>query len=263
MKALADVRAVEFAYGHNGDFRLGPVTFEVRPREFLAVLGPNGSGKTTLLRLLAGMAVPQHGSVMFAGSEVSRLRPRERARRVAVVRQETPLVFPITVEQFVLQGRYAFAGGYGFESARDRDVAAAVMDATQTRALAARRICEISGGERQRAILARALAQEPELLLLDEPTAHLDISFQWELLRLVRRLAAEHDFGVVAVMHEINLASAFADSILLLSAGRIFRHGTPEDVLTADALEQVYGMPVRVFPDPQTGRPQVAVAPRV
>lgn len=264
---LLDINALEFAYAAkndaatvNGSFALGPLTLNVYAKEFLAVLGPNGSGKSTLLRLLAGLLPPSRGVVSFDGHEISRLGTRERARRVAVVRQETPLVFPVTVEEFVLQGRYAYTGALGFESVSDRDAAHAALEATRVDKLARRRLDEISGGERQRAVLARALAQEPELLLLDEPTAHLDLSFQVELLRLIRRLAEAHGFGVVAVMHEVNLASQFSDYILLLRAGRLFRFGTPGEALNATALEELYGVPVRVDRDPTTGRPQISVA---
>ncbi len=265
---LLDVHSLEFSYSPaaasgasaNGSFTLGPLTFELYGREFLAILGPNGSGKSTLLRLLAGLLEPSRGAVTFAGQEVSRLGPRERARRVAMVRQEAPIVFPTAVEQFVLQGRYAYMQGLGFEGERDRQMARAAMEATHICSLARRRIDQISGGERQRTVLARALAQEPELLLLDEPTAHLDLSFQVELLRLVRRLSDQHGFGIVAVMHEVNLASEFADYILLLHNGKIFRFGAPVDVLTARALEQVYGVPVRIDRNPSSGRPRVTLA---
>ncbi len=264
-KLLLDVNSLEFAYpdwdgtSANGRFDLGPLTFDLYTREFLAIIGPNGSGKTTLLRLLAGLLCPERGGIRFDGKEVSLLAARERARRVAVVRQEAPLVFPITVEQFVLLGRYPYTGRFGLETEEDRRMARMAMEATHICSLANRRMDEISGGERQRTVLARALAQEPELLLLDEPTANLDLSFQIELLRMVRRLSAEYDFGVVAVMHEVNLASEFSDYILLLRNGKIFRFGTPEEVLTARALEDVYGVPVRIDRNPSSGRPHVTV----
>lgn len=269
-KLVLNVNGAEFAYFggvSNGDldgaesatFRLGPLTFEIYQGEFLAVVGPNGSGKSTLLRLLAGLGKPERGSVCFAGQEVAALDPRRRARRIAVVRQQTPPVFPCTVEQFVLLGRYPFRDRFGFETEQDQRTARAAMEATETCSLANRRTNEISGGEMQRVVLARALAQEPELLLLDEPTANLDLVFQVELLRMIRRLMAEQRLGVVAVMHEVNLASQFADYMLLLRKGRLFRFGSPEEVLTAAALEEVYGMPMRVDWCPETGRPQVTV----
>ncbi len=271
---LLDVNSLEFAYpaqdprgplvqsaaSNNGRFTLGPLTFDLYAREFLAIIGPNGSGKSTLLRLLAGLLRPTRGGVSFAGREIWLEPARERARRIAVVRQEAPLVFPSTVEQFVLLGRYPYTARFGFETTGDFRMARTAMEATHTCSLSGRRMDEISGGERQRVVLARALAQEPELLLLDEPTANLDLNFQFELLRLIRRLSAQHDFGVAAVMHEVNLASEFADYILLLRNGKLFRFGTPAEVLTASALEEVYGVRVRVDRNPWSGRPQVTVA---
>ena len=188
------------------------------------------------------------------------MTPRERARRIAYVRQESPLVFPIRVEQFVLLGRFPFTDRLGFESPRDREMAAWALEVTSLSRLASRRMDEISGGERQRAVLARALAQEPELLLMDEPTANLDLNFQVELLRLIRRLAEEQGFGVVAVMHELNLASEFSDHLLLLRDGRLFRYGEPAGVLTRAALEEAYGVPVSVDRNPYSGRPRVTLA---
>ena len=262
---LLDVNALEFAYPLRGDilpdgyFALGPITLDLYPREFLAIIGPNGSGKSTLLRLLAGLLTPSRGSVSFSGSEVGLLEPRQRARRLAVVRQEAALIFPMVVDQFVLLGRYPYSDRFGFETEQDRAAARAAMEATQVCSLARRRMDEISGGERQRVVLARALAQNPELLLLDEPTTNLDLCYQVELLRLIRRLSWQRGLGVVAVMHEVNLASEFADYILLLRGGKPVRLGTPEEVITARALEEVYGVPVRVDWNPASGRPHVTV----
>ena len=269
-RLLLDIHSLEFAYraprrqcgldgSQDGRFRLGPFSFDIYAGDFLAIIGPNGSGKSTLLRLMAGLLRPTRGDVSFAGSDISLLAPRERARRIAVVRQEASLVFPSTVEQFVLLGRYPYAGRFGFEREEDARMARLAMEATHIWSLAHRHMDEISGGERQRAVLARALAQEPELLLLDEPTANLDLSFQVELLRLIRRQADRYDFGVVAVMHEVNLASEFADYMMLLRAGRLSCSGTPEEVLTQRTLEEVYGVPMRIDRNPFSGRPHVTV----
>ena len=266
-RLLLDVNWLEFAYpaprvppaSQDGRFSLGPVDFDLYAREFLAIIGPNGSGKSTLLRLLGGLLLPTRGGVTFAGGQVSLVAARERAQRIAVVRQEAPLVFASTVEEFVLLGRYPYSSRFGFESGEDERMARLAMEATHICSLANRHMDEISGGERQRVVLARALAQEPELLLLDEPTANLDLSFQFELLRLIRRLAAQYDFGVVAVMHEVNLASEFADYMLLLQGGKLFRYGAPEEVLTRPALEEVYGVSVRIDRNPFSGRPHVTV----
>jgi iron complex transport system ATP-binding protein len=211
------------------------------------------------LNLLGGLAAPSSGQVSFAGSELSSLLPRERARRVAFVRQETPLAFPIRVAQFVMLGRFAFASPLGFEAAKDREMVQWALAATSLERLANRRLDEISGGERQRAVLARALAQEPELLLLDEPTANLDLNFQIELLRLVRGMADDHGITAVAVMHELNLASEFSDYMLLLKHGRALRFGEPTCVLTRELLEEAYGVPVAIDRNPYSGRPRVSL----
>jgi iron complex transport system ATP-binding protein len=265
-----EARSLEYAYperhaGRNhrasqgGAFQLGPISLELAAREFLAIIGPNGSGKSTLLNLLGGLVTPASGRVYFGGSELCSLIPRERAKRVAYVRQDTPLAFPIRVSQFVALGRFAFFGKLGFEGAKDHKMVAWALEATSLDRLANRRMDEISGGERQRAILARALAQEPELLLLDEPTASLDLSFQLELLRLVRGMVEDHDITAVAVMHELNLASEFADFLLLLKNGRVVCLGNPNDVLTRERLSDAYGVPVAVDRNPYSGRPRVSL----
>jgi len=262
-----DARGLEFQYRQKGSgsvnghgFHLGPVSFQLSAHEFLAIIGPNGSGKSTLLSLLGGLMLPAVGRVQFNGADLGFLPPRDRARRVAYVRQETNLVFPIRVEQFVMLGRFPYTGQLGFDSTRDREMTQWALEATSLQKLSSRRMDEISGGERQRAILARALTQEPELLLLDEPTASLDVNFQIEMLRLVRRMAEDHGFTVVAVMHELNLASEFADSLLLMKNGRCCRFGPPEHVLQHDLVEEAYGVPVHVDRNPYSGRPRVTVA---
>jgi len=197
--------------------------------------------------------------VLIDGRPVGGLDLRERARRIAVVQQESPLLFPIRVLPFVLQGRYAYLRALGFEGQDDLEVARQALVATRTGHLAERLVQELSGGEKQRVLLARALAQEPELLLLDEPTLHLDIGFQVELLRLVQQLARREGYAVALVSHELNLAAEFADSVLLLQQGRPLRLGPPAEVLERELLEQVFETELEVLIQPETGRPRVVL----
>ena len=272
------VTSAEFPLEKAG-FQIGPLDLDIRQGEVLSICGPNGSGKTTLLGLLGGWLTPHAGRVVLAPSqkepagEVSLLPARERARRIALVRQESPLLFPMTVAQFVLLGRYAYLGSMGFESPDDWEVARASMRMLSLLDLAEERMDRISGGEKQRAILARALVQQPELLLLDEPTANLDISFQLEFLQLVRNLtnslnssgglSPHRTPAVVAVLHDLNLASQFSGSVLLLAKGKPLHLGSPEEVFTPSLLEQTYGVPMLVDRNPANGKPRISFAAKL
>ena len=251
-----EVRQAAYSHSH---FRLQPLNFSLHRGELLAIIGPNASGKSTLLKLLAGLLTPESGVVLFEGRPMTALSLRERARCIAVVQQESPLLFPIRVLPFVLQGRHAYLGPLQFESEPDLQVVRAALVTTRTAHLAERLVQELSGGEKQRVLLARALAQQPELLLLDEPTLHLDIGFQVELLRLVQTLARRQGYGVALVSHELNLAAEFADRVLLLHQGRLLRAGTPAEVLEGELLEQVFETELEVLTHPETGRPRVVL----
>jgi len=240
-------------------FQLLPVSFSLSQSELLAVVGPNASGKSTLLKMLAGLLAPTTGAALLDGRPVTALGLRERARRIAVVQQESPLLFPIRALPFVLQGRHPYIGPLGFESEADLHVARAALATTRASHLADRLVQELSGGEKQRVILARALAQQPELLLLDEPTLHLDIGYQVELLRLVRALARQERYAVALVTHELNLAAEFADHVLLLHDGRAVRYGSPAEIFERELLEDVFQTELDVFTHPETGRPRVTV----
>lgn len=257
-RARLELRRASYSYPVSG-FHLAPVSFELHPGELVALVGPNASGKSTVLKLASGSLVPEAGSVLLDGQLLASLSLRERARRVAVVQQESPLLFPLRMLAFVLQGRHAHLGRLQFETQADVRIAEAVMARTHTTQLAGRLVQELSGGEKQRAILARALAQQPELLLLDEPTLHLDIAYQVELLRLVRSLARQEQYGVLLVTHELNLAAEFADRTLLLHQGNVVRAGTPTEVFEREVLEQIFQTELDVFTHPESGRPRVVV----
>jgi iron complex transport system ATP-binding protein len=254
------LRDVAFRYPN---FELAPISFQADAGQLVALVGPNGSGKSTLLEIAAGHMKPSGGSVLLDGTSVHGMKPATRARKVGLARQDTPLLFPFRVRDFVRQGRHAHVGRRLFEAPEDeRWVDWALQEASLT-TLANRPVTEISGGEFQRAVLARTLAQRPRLLLLDEPTANLDIGFQIEVLTLLRRLALSDGLIVVLVTHELNLASEMADRVLLLEAGRLLRQGPPEAVFEADLLSRAFKTPVAVDLNPSSGRPRITwVTPR-
>src|SRR5213594_3265645 len=261
---LAEFRNVSFAYPAAEErrarpFALADLSFEIAPGEIVGVIGPNSSGKTTLIRLLTRVLEPASGEIRLEGVPVRRLSRTDLARRVSVVPQGILPQFQFPVGELALMGRYPHDPGRYFESPRDRSVARAAMEATGVLELADMPLEHLSGGERQRAVIARALAQEPRLLVLDEPTAHLDLRYQVEAAALLRRLNRERGTTVLLVSHDLNLAAEVCDRLLLLAGGRPVRLGTPEDVLEETLLADVYRCDVRVEPNPATGRPTVRV----
>jgi len=257
--ARLKVEQVSYAYAATDrsapEFTLGPVSFQAQPREIVAILGPNASGKSTLLRLLAGLVKPLSGRVEIDGAEASGLHLRTRAQRIALVQQESELLFRLRVWEYVLQGRYPYGRRLRFESPEDCLLAANALSQVAADPLRDRWMHQLSGGEKQRVILARALAQQPALLLLDEPTQHLDIGGKVELLRRLRRLADDNGHSVIVVTHELNLAAEFSDRILLLHGGKCLRVGSPAEVYEPEILETVFGAPLEVEMRPN-GRPR-------
>jgi len=241
-------------------FSLDGVSFAIEAGEVFGVIGPNSAGKTTLLRLLTRVVAAGRGQVRLDGRPIRHLAHAELARQIAVVPQDAPRPFPFSVEQLVLMGRYPHAPGRFFESDADRAQATAAMEATGVLHLAALPLEQLSGGERQRAMLARALAQQPRLLVLDEPTSHLDLRYQAETAALLQRVNGERGMTVLLVSHDLNLAAEVCDRLLLLGGGRIARVGSPADVLQRDVLEAVFGCAVVVDVNPTSGRPVIQVA---
>jgi len=239
-------------------FTLEALSFQAKPGEIVAILGPNASGKSTLLKLISGALAPLSGRVFLNGFPTHSLAPKVRAQRIALVQQESPLLFPSRVWEFVLQGRHAYSRGLGFESAEDVTIAANALAQVGAGHLTDRWMDKISGGEKQRVILARALAQQPLMLLLDEPTLHLDIGAQVDLLESLRKLAAQNRYTVVVVTHELNLAGEYADQVVLLQKGKCLRVGTPANVYRRDLLEQVFQAPLSVEIT-TSGRPRVTL----
>jgi iron complex transport system ATP-binding protein len=257
-----NIEQASYAYHSHGQsapvFTLAATSFAARQREVVTILGPNASGKSTLLKLIAGSLKPLSGRVELEGFETSRLDPRTRAQKIAMVHQESPLLFPSRAGEYVLQGRHPYGKMLRFETAEDVKIAENALEQVGATHLRDRWMHEISGGEKQRVILARALAQQPILLLLDEPTLHLDIGAQVELLERLRQLAADNRYTVVVVTHELSLAAEFADTVVLLHEGKCLRVGTPAEVFRRDLLEQVFEAPLDVDIGPE-GRPRVHI----
>jgi iron complex transport system ATP-binding protein len=265
-RSSADIRLsveqVSYAYSANPSqaplFTLEATSFQAKPGEVVAILGPNASGKSTLLKLITGALAPLSGRILLNGFVTHSLTPRTRAQRIAVVQQESLLLFPSRVWEFVLQGRHAHGRSLRFESDDDIIIAKNALAQVGAADLSDRSMDQISGGEKQRVILARALAQQPLLLLLDEPTLHLDIAAQVDLLHTLRRLAAENRYTVVVVTHELNLAAEYADQVVLMQRGRCLRVGPPSSIYQRELLEQVFQTPLTVERGP-SGRPRVTV----
>jgi iron complex transport system ATP-binding protein len=258
MKAV-EVQDLSFSY-RNGRVIDG-ISFSVEAGEVLGVIGPNSTGKTTLLRLLCRILVPEAGTIRLFGRDLHDLTRREVARTVAVVPQEFQVAFPFTVEQVVAMGRYPYARGMGVETAEDRLAVDRALRETGSAHLEKKYLDQLSGGEKQRVVIARALAQDPRLLLLDEPTAHLDLSHQLEILRLLRRLRVERGLTVILVSHDLNAAAECADRLLLLHGGAILVADRPEEVMRPEIIERAYGCSVSISADPETGK--LRILPRL
>lgn len=254
---MAYLRMEQIACGYGKRRVLSDFSLAIAQGEFVSVVGPNGSGKSTLVRVMTRSLHPSSGRVLLAGKDMYGMRARDLFRQVAVVSQETAVEFDFTVEEIVMLGRLPYLAPLQSESTEDKAAAHWAMSVTGTLALADRLVPELSGGERQRVMLARALAQEPSLLILDEPTSHLDITHQIELLDLVRRLNRERSLTVIAVLHDLNLAAQYARRLLMLQGGRIFADGTPDRVLTEANLATVYGSRVFVTRHPEEDCPHL------
>ena len=260
VELAAEVEGVTVVYDSAGReiVALSAMDLTLRPGELLGLVGPNGSGKTTLIRVLTGVVRPSVGRVRLSGRDVAAISQADIARLAAVVPQDPVLPPAFESLDCVLMGRTPHLRMLQQEGPHDLEIARRAMLATDTWAFADRPVGELSGGERQRVIVARALAQETPVLLLDEPTAHLDIGHQGAVLGLMRRFAGQEGKAVLAVVHDLTLAAHYCDRLIVLSAGRVRAEGAPADVLRPDLLSEVYGVPVTVVPHPETGRPVVA-----
>ncbi|MGZ8381635.1 MAG: ABC transporter ATP-binding protein [Nitrospira sp.] len=267
-----DIQSVRFRYPSHASqatrWILDDISFHVQEGEVLGVVGPNGSGKTSLLKVLARLMTPQQGRINLFSQDLAAKAQREVACVVGVVPQDSQMLFPFTVAESVLMGRFPhrsrdrWIGGFGWESREDLAIAEQAMRTMDIVHLAHRSVTDLSGGERQRTVIARALAQTPKVLLLDEPTAFLDLQHQVEICSVLRRLRDEGGLTVVLVSHDLNLVSQYCDRILLLDRGQIVRLGGPDEVIEPEVLESVYRCRVLVDRHPSTGLPRITLPGR-
>jgi iron complex transport system ATP-binding protein len=255
MEPVLTLKNVSFNYG--GAWALRGIDFQAHGGEIAGILGPNGSGKTTLLKIMDGILIPQQGEVLVRGKSLLSLRRAEIAKEIAMVSQETHFRFEFSVLEVVLMGRFPHLGRLQFEGDRDMKVALSALEATHTRELAGRSIHRISGGEKQRVLIARALAQEPKVILLDEPTSFLDLKYKREIFQLISSLSVDKGLAVIMVTHDVDLTAQYCHRLVLLKSGEIFRAGDPASVITSANIQAVYECPVVVDSNPVTGKPRV------
>ncbi|MFF0743175.1 ABC transporter ATP-binding protein [Streptomyces sp. NPDC004111] len=251
------LRTEALSYGIDGRHLVDSVDIEAGAGETVGLVGPNGSGKTTLLRCVYGTLAPTHGRALLDGEDLHAMGAKARARRLATVPQDGQAVFELTVREVVAMGRSPHKRFWEADTAADADLVREALERVRIAGLADRAFPSLSGGERQRALVARALVQQPALVVLDEPTNHLDIRYQLEVLSLVRALGTTN----LLALHDLNLAAYYCDRLYVLDAGRIVASGTPEEVLTPDLLERVYGVKAEVRVHPTTGAPTVVYLP--
>ena len=254
---MSIVKLEHIGFTYNESWVLKDVSFEVDKGDFIGIIGPNGSGKTTLLKVIDGILTPQEGEIWINGALTHTLKRENLAKIIAVVPQESLMIFPFTVHEIVLMGRAPHLGKWRFEGETDFRIAHQAMEMTDTLSLMNRGMNALSGGERQRVLIARALAQQPQIMLLDEPTAFLDIKHQVDFFDLIKTLNKNQALTVIAVTHDINLASLYCDSIILLHNGNIHCMGSPEEVISESNIKDVYETNVTVDRNPVTGKPRV------
>lgn len=252
-----DILEVEsLSCGYEGRAVVEDFSFSFKRGAFLGVIGPNGAGKTTLFKAISKILKPMSGCIRYDGADLSRISAMRLARDVAVLPQLLEIPFSFSVEEFVMMGRYPHLGRFHAAKREDMDKVADAMKSAEVSHLARRMIKNLSGGERQRVLFAQALAQEPRLMLLDEPVSHLDIRHQVELLDLLKRLN-KRGLTVIVTLHDLNLASEYCDELILMDEGRISAKGAPEEILTYQTIEKVYKTPVIVKENPVSKKPYV------
>ncbi|PAQ15673.1 ABC transporter ATP-binding protein [Bacillaceae bacterium SAOS 7] len=256
------INVEQVAGGYGNQTIVNQLSFSVQQGELFGILGPNGSGKTTLMKMLSGVVPIQAGEVTIQGRKLKGFSPKELAKVIAVLPQDTSLPFAYTVKETVSLGRYAHQSGlFPVWKREDEEAVLRAMEGTGTTRFADKPLDSLSGGERQRVYLAQALAQEPQVLLLDEPTNHLDLAFQKELLDLLKKMTRETGLTVISIFHDLNLASLYCDRLLLMENGRIHGLGMPSEVLKEEHIHSVYKTAVQKRPHPEVPKPQMSILP--
>lgn len=253
--AKLEVNDLTLAYGKTTV--IDTMSFSVDKGEMLGLIGPNGSGKSTLIKAVSHVITPRSGRVILDGKDISTMHRSELARLLAVVPQTPILPSSFSAFEIVLMGRNPHLGLLRYESENDMEITYRAMERTATLPFAERRIGELSGGEIQRIVIARALAQQTEVILLDEPTANLDINHQLEILDLIKSLCTRNHLTVIITVHDLNLAAQYCDRLVLIRTGQVHAQGTPEEVITTDNIREVYGTDNCVYTHPVNGRPTV------
>lgn len=239
-----EIKNLEFGYNEN--LVIKGVSFNVEKGKFISIIGPNGSGKSTLLKTINHLYNPTKGSILVDGVNINNMKKRDIAKKIAMVPQDTVVDYDFTVEEIVLMGRHPYKGRFQKEDEGDFNIVNESLEMTNTLKLKKRLITEISGGERQRVIIAKALAQKPSIILLDEPTSHLDINHQMDILNLLKKLNQEQGTTIVLVIHDINLAARYSDEIILINKGQIWDMGKPEHIITNENIESIYNLKVAI-----------------
>lgn len=248
-----EINNLEFGYGDS--LILKDISFNVKKGEFLSIIGPNGSGKSTLLKTLNRLTHIKNGSILIDDKDIEEYKTKDLAKKVALVPQDTTLDYEFSVEDVVTMGRHPYKGRFEKEDQEDKAIVYEAMEMTNTFTLKDRLITEISGGERQRVFIAKALAQKTQIIFLDEPTSHLDINHQMDVLNLLKKLNKEKNITIILVIHDINLAARYSDEIILLNHGIIQGKGTPEEVITSENVELAYNLNVIIEKSKYTDTP--------
>jgi iron complex transport system ATP-binding protein len=248
MIQILDIKNISLNFRHKSI--LSDVTFSVITGEFFVIIGPNGAGKTSLLKVLSGLQKAQHGSITIKDKNISKYKRRNLSQIMAIVPQQIEVGFPFTVAETVVMGRSPHLGILGMEGKNDFHIAEEAMKFTEVSHLAERKLFQLSGGELQRVIIARAICQQPEIILLDEPTTALDPSHQLKIMDLMEKFRQEQGTTIIMVSHDLNLASMYGDRLLLLKEGRVIETGVPKSVLNRELLEESYGCRMMVDESP-------------